>query len=473
MTSGTNRNKELLKNTCILSMGQLIPRLMSLVALPVLTKYLDVSEYGIYDLLFSISGLLLPLLTLQIQQALFRFLLGCKKQEEYRLYITSASLFLLFMNFLLLVLSFCFRQRGNAYVVIIYLVGISLESFYLLLGQMARGIGKNLQYSFAAIIYSFINLGGIFVFVVKAGWGIKGILYGILIGYFLAGLFLGCILPLKKYLNPLNFSRSHLKRLLCFSLPIVPSSLSLWIVNLSDRLIISSFLGTGMNGIYGIAYKIPQLYVIAFDIFNLAWTETASKVYEDGVDNSYYSTLFKQLFQFLTGAMMCLLAVFPVIFKVLINEQYAEAYNQIPILFMGVFFSSLVSFYGGIYVALNKTKYVGISSLMGAIINIGVNILMIQRFGLYAASVSSAVSFFIILCYRAWDIGKRIEILYDKREMMLGLLLLILESILVYQKKLWVYGFCCILALFYNWCKNRYLLKGLVNLFWEKMKRGK
>lgn len=98
-------------------------------------------------------------------------------------------------------------------------------------------------------------------------------------------------------------------------MPIVPSSIALWVVNLSDRLIIINFMGAAANGIYAVANKIPSLYSTAYGIFNLAWTETASKVSDDGDPAEYYTKLFSGLFKFLIGVMLALIAVTPIILK--------------------------------------------------------------------------------------------------------------------------------------------------------------
>lgn len=70
-----NRTNKLIRNTIILGFGQFLPKLVSLITLPILTAGLTTSEYGIYDLILSTQSLLIPLMTLQIQQAIFRKLI--------------------------------------------------------------------------------------------------------------------------------------------------------------------------------------------------------------------------------------------------------------------------------------------------------------------------------------------------------------------------------------------------------------
>ena len=76
-----NRNKELAVNTLILGIGQLIPKFLTLIILPILTTYLQEEEFGVYDLILSFASFLIPVITLQIQQAVFRFILT---EEEFK-----------------------------------------------------------------------------------------------------------------------------------------------------------------------------------------------------------------------------------------------------------------------------------------------------------------------------------------------------------------------------------------------------
>lgn len=89
-----DRNKELAINTVILGIGQLIPKFLAIVLLPLLTSYLTTEEYGNYDLILSIASLLIPVVTMQIQQAVFRYLLASKSDENKTLYVTGSLVYI-------------------------------------------------------------------------------------------------------------------------------------------------------------------------------------------------------------------------------------------------------------------------------------------------------------------------------------------------------------------------------------------
>ena len=458
-----NRNEELLKNSILLSVGTLIPKLLSFLILPIVSSYLTQEEYGNYDLIISAVSLIVPIITLQIQQAAFRFLIGTKDKTQKETYIITSLVFIFAIAIITAPVTFCifaFILHFSPLISALVCLIVFAESVYMLVGQMVRGLGNNLRYSIGVIIYSVVNFLAVLVLIYVLRLGLGGIVISVTLSYLIASLYLLWSIIRIERLDFSKFSKKSLKEMLSFSAPILPSSISLWIVNLSDRLIVIAVLGAAANGIYSMANKIPVLYSTAYGIFNLAWTETASRVSDtDNKPEVYYSDLFSKLFVFLIGIMLAVIAVSPLIYKFLINEQYYESYYQTAILYFGVFFNSLVAFYAGIYIALKRTKQVGISSAIGAVLNIIINIALVHSIGLYAASISTALSYLIILLYRAYDINKAIKLEYNVKQICIGMGCFILSAVLFYQRSFVATIVCLVLALTYNIVYNRYMLK--------------
>lgn len=456
-----DRNKELAINTVILGIGQLIPKFLAVLLLPLLTSYLTTDEYGNYDLILSIASLLIPIVTMQIQQAVFRYLLASRSTEDKTLYVTSSLVYIGGSSIICYpVVYLILRLLGiDSLSALLICVLFLSEALYSLLGQIVRGLGHNVQYSISVVVYSAVNLATTAIMLIGFHLGLQGVIVSLTIGYLCADTYMVLASKMISYFKMEKFSTVSLKELLGFSMPIVPSSIALWVVNLSDRLIIIQFMGAAANGIYAVANKIPSLYSTAYGIFNLAWTETASKVSDDGNPAEYYTKLFSGLFRFLVGVMLALIAITPIIFKVLIKGNYGDAFFQVPILYFGIFFNSLVNFYSGIYIALKRTKQVGYSSVAGAIINAAINILLIGKIGLYAASISTAISFLVIAVYRAIDLDKVIKIEYNRKEILLGMLAFIFSAICLNENSLWTIALCWCFALVYNISQNLSVIK--------------
>lgn len=465
-----DRNKELAINTVILGIGQLIPKFLAILLLPLLTSYLTKEEYGNYDLILSIASLLIPIVTMQIQQAVFRYLLASKSVEDKIFYVTGSLVYIGVSSIICYPIVYLVLRllKIDSFSALLICILFFSEALYSLLGQIIRGLGYNVRYSVSVVVYSAVNLVATAVMLVGFHLGLKGVVISLTIGYLGADIYMVIASGMLSYFKRGKFSAVYLKELLNFSIPIVPSSIALWVVNLSDRLIIIYFMGTAANGIYAVANKIPSLYSTTYGIFNLAWTETASKVSDDGNPAEYYTKLFSGLFKFLIGVMLALIAITPIIFSILVKGDYGAAFFQVPILYFGIFFNSLVNFYSGIYIALKRTKQVGYSSVAGAIINALINALLIGKIGLYAASISTAVSFCVIAVYRGIDLNKVIEIKYNIREIAIGMGLFLVSAVCLYCNQVWTIILCWCFAGIYNITQNMKIAKGIMQKVLKK-----
>lgn len=126
-------------------------------------------------------------------------------------------------------------------------------------------------------------------------------------------------------------------------------------------------------------------------------------------------------------------------------------------------------YYAGIYIALKKTKQVGYSSLVGAILNAAINLMLVSRIGLYAASISTMLSYMVIALYRAIDINRYIKIKYDAFEIMSGFCLMVISSVAYYQRNWIGYVFCTVIAILYNWLYNKYMVVWVVNKLFRRV----
>lgn len=464
-----NRNKTLAKNTIILGIGQFIPKVIALITLPILTGAFTTAEYGVYDLIISFSSLFLPLITLQIQQAVFRFIIDEKDEKICKSYITNSIMFVLVTTLTLFILILIVGNiaKINLEIVLIAFLLYFMQSIYDLFGQIARGYGKNLVFSIAVVVYSAINMILLLIALIFKCININNVIYMITISYAFATLFIFLKIKITRLFDIKLISLPTIKKLLVYSVPIVPSSISIWVVNLSDRLIITYVLGASYNGIFAAASKIPNLFSTVYNVFNLAWTEIAARSIQDKDSTDYYSKLFNNLYPFLFGIIMLIIAFTPFLFNILIDQKFSDGYFQMPVIFIGVLLNCFVLFYGGLYIALKKTKQVGISSFIGAILNIIINIIFINKIGLYAASISTVLSFLVILIFRIIDIKRFINISYNYKSIFIGIIMIAIVIINYYINTIETFVVSLIIAILYNILQNKFLIK-LKNLISKK-----
>lgn len=212
-----------------------------------------------------------------------------------------------------------------------------------------------------------------------------------------------------EYFSVKRIQPKVFKRVSTYSIPLIPNNLAWWVVNASDRTIIAHFLGTAANGIYSIANKFPNVFINFYNILNLSWTETVSLHYGDEDRDEFLTETMTSLFKLFAAACFGIVACMPFIFPILINTKYDAAYNQILILMYAMLFRVLVGLYSCVYVAQKNAKKIAYTSISAAIINITVDLILINKIQVFAASVSTLVAFLSMFVIRYIDVNKTVH----------------------------------------------------------------
>lgn len=426
----------LLFNTLILSFGVFLPQLASFVTIPLYTSVLSHEEYGFYDFINTVIYVLTIVSILQIHYSVFRFLIDVRGTGFEKKYISNAIIFELSLSIVVSVAFYFWLYTLTSLMKFLLSGYLFLNLQLTVIGNITRGLGKNIVYAISAIIQSFSNLLFVYVFLINNNFGLIGIFLSINISLLLSLLFQIFSCRLWTYINFSLYDMKLLKEMIHYSLPMVPNAVSVWIINAFDKIIINIFLGLSYNGLFAAALKIPSIFTIAYSAFNLAWQESASIKSNDIDSASYYDKVFSALLDFLFGCILLLISFSPILFPLFIKGDYSLSYDQLPILYIGVFFSCISSFLGGIYIANMDSKTIGITSIWGAVINIIINLSLIKFIGLYAASLSTVISYFILICCRAYGLKKRgwIKFDYKKKRLFFCFVLLLISCVLCYLK---------------------------------------
>ena len=223
---------------------------------------------------------------------------------------------------------------------------------------------------------------------------------------------------INKKIHLSKASVKKFKELVRYSAPMIPNSISWWVVNVSDRTLISLFYGAGFNAIYAVANKIPSIITPFFNVFHLSWQQNATETLQDEDRDKYYCSVFNNMIVIVSSICILILG-FNYWFFQLFTEDYFAGYYQSPILVLAIVFSMMGQFIGGIYVAQMKSKKNGFTTVIAAVVNIGVNLLLIKRIGLYAASLSTLVAYLMLFIVRFIDIRREIKLKLNKKSVII------------------------------------------------------
>lgn len=460
-----SRQKDLAKNTAILTVGKVCTQCISFFLLPLYTAILSAEDYGTFDLFVTYATLLLPLINWQLDQGLFRFMLDYRgnKDEQKKLFSTlllSSTV----QNIIYVVLFICiepFLKIENAYFLLLYVV---LQVYNALFLQFVRGLGYSIKYTIASFISASATTVLNVIALVFLRMGLQGLFVSTLTAQLLTLVYLVISSRSWEYFSLKKARIGTFKKVGTYSIPLIPNNLAWWVVNASDRTIISHFLGTAANGIYSVANKFPNVFINFYNILNLSWTETVSLHYNDEDRDEFLTDTMTSLVKLFVAACLGIVACMPFVFPIMVNTKYSAAYNQILILMYAMLFRVLVGLYSCVYVAQKNAKKIAYTSISAAIINITVDLILINKIQVFAASFSTLIAFLSMFIVRYIDVNKDVH-MRIKKPIAIGSILLSIMLVGTYycNNKVIQFVALCITAL-YAAVTNMDLLKSGVNL---------
>lgn len=403
-----SREKTLVKNTAILTIGKICTQLITFFLLPLYTAILSTEEYGTVDLLNTLVSLMLPVVTFQIEKGLFRELVSSRDNEENKKIIISTSIFTVFIQCIIYISIFSIISPFLHNIYKIFLAtNVIAYIFSSLLQQVSRGLGDNRKFAIASFFCAVSTILANVIFLVLIKLGAKGMLLGTMIGQIVCALYLYISLGLKKYISIKCCRKDVLNKLWKYSIPLIPSAISWWIFNASDRIIVSTILGISQNGILSAAHKFSSVYITLYNIFDMSWIEMITLHIDDSDIEEFFNKMFNIVLSIFLAMGIGIIAVMPFVYNIMIDRKFSAGYNQIPIMIWGSIFNIVIGLISVIYAAKKNTKAMANTSVVSAIINIIVHLGLIKFVGLYAATISTLVAFFTMTIYRLYDIKKR------------------------------------------------------------------
>ncbi len=410
------KKTDLAKNTLIIGVGKISTQFISFLLLPIYTIYLSPADYGLVDLSLTYVMLIAPVVTIQLELAAFRYLLDARGDHVVITRILSSVLrwYVGLLGAFALMSVVVNQFIDIPYFWLIWGVVIATILSSLLL-HIARGLGENKQFAIASILTGIGTLIGTILFVVLLQWGIGGIFMASIVANIGCALYLFFTLKLYASLSIKNADEHLQGAMPKYSLPLVPNTIALWIINVLDRTIITIMLGVAANGIYAVSGKFALVLGGFFSILLLSWTESVSLHINSRDKDAYISDAFNAIMTFLATLGLILIAGLPYALPLLIDNQFADALWYTPILVVGVIFSSAMSLYGGIYIAEKLTKEVAVTTIWTAVLNVILTVLLIPFWGLYGSAVATLVAFLFVMIYRHFDIRNYVIIQYDAR----------------------------------------------------------
>lgn len=428
-----SKTKDLIKNIFLFAISNFIPKLLSFVMIPIYTSYLTSSEYGYADLITTTVALILPVFSLNIHDAITRFTLDKKNSDSdifsisFRIYLIGIII-VFFVCFILNTLNLFNLPNYFFKYLFVYYVSSTLLKFFT---YFCKGINRVSTIVISSVVNSFVTVIANIILLVIMKQHVNGYLISNTIGSFAAIFILFVHGKLYKYIKKIK-DKKLFKDIIAFSIPLIFSAIGWWVNNSIDKYFLVVLEGVAVTGIYSVAYKIPNILAVFQSTFTSAWSISSIKEFDSKDQDGFFWSIFNNLnFIMIIGA--SLLMIFNIfISKLLYSGDFFEAWRFVPPLILTIVFNSSSMYLESILISVKNTKSIGITAIIGALINITLDFILIKSYSAYGAAIATLISYVIVMIIKYHYVTKYLEFKYSNKIIFLSYFLLALQMVISY-----------------------------------------
>lgn len=456
--------QELGTHSLIYFLGGTASALASIVLLPVYTRFLSKTDYGILEIIDSSRYLLGSILMAGLMPAMAKFFNEADSEETQRTVVGTILWCLLGFSgiagiwLFLYDVSIARALLGGIEFVIFIDVGI-----FLLLIQVILTIDENYLnihkrsrlFLLASLSKLGLNVGANLYGVVHLRLGAMGMLYGELVSTAMIGG--GLTLYVIKQ-NALRFRRALLRPMLAFGVPFIPNMLSAVLMHRADRYLLQRLTSLADVGVYGLGYKFPfMLNALLLDSFGRIWYSSVLYDVARQQDSArMYAKITTYVVTFYVVCQYMLAIMASTVIKILAAPEYFAAWKIVQIVSLGLCCYSIYNFFViGAYIK-SYTWFLPISHLLAALLNIGLNWYLLPHYGYLAAAWNTVLTYLAFSTLNFLIFRKKYPIPYEFGRLGVlfgtGILLVVLNNMLSIQhsvlEAIKQLGFAAILPLF-------------------------
>lgn len=463
------KTKKLASNTIIFAIGTIGSKVISFLLVPLYTNILTTSEFGIADLISTITTILLPLFSLCLGESILYY--GLRKDSKYDLdsLFKNGSIAILLGCLILTTLSpfFLFYETLSNYVAFLCAYAV-LEIIRYYLRNYLKALEKNKLYSIDSIIYAFTFASINILFILVLRLGVVGYLLSFIITELISIVFLLVGSKGFKAFKNGRIDKKTIRLIISYSAPLILNSISWAIANSSDKFMLDYFLSSSSVGIYSAATKIPTIINSFVGIFCQAWTLSAYIEYGND-DFKFYSKTFEIYSFVLIFISSCVLFVERPFMYIYVGKDFHDAMIYVPLLLIGVVYQGYASYFGSIIQSGKKNGFMALSTIIAVGVNLVANYFLIKLWGIQGACLATCISFAIVAILRIVFSKKVVNFDMHLIKFLIMNALLILQAVSVIFDFYFVIVSTVVLIILLG--MNLKIFKSLVDFVLNKIKR--
>jgi O-antigen/teichoic acid export membrane protein len=436
----SKKYKKLLDNTKLFSIGSIGSKLIVFLMIPIYARVFTQEEFGMIDIFQSLLSLIMPLIILEMVQAVFRFSMEASNKESLRQIFTNgiifslsaAMVFSLLLYFLPVFLEF---QNYKIFFILVFFSQVTLQTIKIFY-QGINEVRKFIVLEFIQVI-SFVTLNIVFLVIYEIG--IFGFFFALFISQVITVIYAIFGNRLYHYYSYREFNYNMFKKMIGYSIPLIPNSMLAWVIASSDKYMLMYMNDMASVGIYAMAVKFPLLVLLIFGIFLQAWQISLTKNFSEKDLTLFISKIFSTVSSLLIILVSVLILINKPLLHFVLSDQFFIAYKYIPWLLLAILFKSFSSFLGVGYIASKKTKGAMYTTIIAAVLNIILNIILIPIYSINGAVFATLISYGVLFLIRMRVTRQFFIVEYKYLTIISSIILLTIQSIV--SLKNYSYGY--------------------------------
>jgi O-antigen/teichoic acid export membrane protein len=411
------RLKQLAGQSFVYGLGGIVSKLVGIFLLPIYTRpqYVTQAGFGQVETVMAASALAAVVCRFGLTTAMFRFCWDNREPVARQRTIQTAFTGVMALSTVFVLVGVVAVEPISSglqvthELALIGLAGLWVSMNY----DIVTGIYRIEQRPAAFVVYSLVNIAITIVLsivlVIPAHMGAAGIMLGNFSGTYITYVLL---LWARRDMVGLHVDRPLLRRMLHFSLPLMPAGVALWALNLADRVQVQRLTpGTRLErsaqlGTYSAASKIALGIMLVVSAFQTAWVPFANLIRDDGDARRTYRAVLSYWSMVMAWGVVAITALSTPYIYLAMNRSWHGAVPVVPLLMCG---SVLYGAYYILNIGVNRskrTRFTPVVTGTAAAVNIGLNFWMIPRWGILGAGWSTVIGF-VVLVVMGWRNAQR------------------------------------------------------------------
>lgn len=399
MNSLTNEIKFLMKHSSIYGLGSILSKAVAFILLPLYTRSLTPQDYGILELIDVTTSMIGIVIGLGVAGAMARFFYDFKDEKDRNRVVSTVYTIVFVISGVSAFLAVLFAKPASAFI----LDSSSYKDYFiisfssLMLGILIDTGQTYLRLLYKSVLFMVLSIASLVIgvslnviLIVYMGYGVLGALYSTLIMRLLFAIPMTAII---LYRVGIGFRYSLAKEILYYSLPLIPSSLAMTVVNYSDRYFIKHYVSIADAGLYGLANKLgTAIHMLITSPFIMIFLPRRFEIVNQADAKLIFRKVYDYYFLLMLFIGLTLSIFIDEIMQVMTTPEYYRAGAYVPFIVLTMFILGMKYHFEFGILYKKKTKYYSYINMGTACVHLTLNFLLVRSYGLWGAIYASVIA---------------------------------------------------------------------------------